>query len=151
MKLFVKLFDLKRIIKEETDSVVIDLEQRKKEIEQKKRIKQIILDSIESHAISFIVGIPDRQAEQIRHGMSKQGNQFLVRLLDYMFDKAKETGSPYRMLGHLRDMHSEDKWPDYSEQLEAFAVGVQSALDDYYEEPEEPEPHLRVVPDEEDV
>jgi len=147
-----KLFDIKKIIKEETDSVIIDLERRKEEIEQKKRIKQIILDSIESHAVSFVVGIPERQAEQIKYGMSKQGNQFLVRLLDYMFDKAKETGSPYRMLRHLRDIHSEDKWPDYSEQLQAFAVGVQSALDDYYGEPEPQskvvKPHLRVVPDE---
>tara|TARA_Y100000310_G_scaffold329338_1_gene398980 strand:+ start:1150 stop:1593 length:444 start_codon:yes stop_codon:yes gene_type:complete len=143
-----KLSDLKRVVKEESDSMVIDLEQKRKEREQKRQIKQIILDSIESHAISLITGIPQEQASQIRFGMSKEGNQYLVRLLNYMYDMSSKKGSKYRMLQHLRDMHSEERWPDYKEQLEAFAVGVQSALDDYYGEPE---PHLRVVPDEEEL
>ena len=60
--------DLRRIIREESEDVVIDFEQKKREREHKARVQQIILDSIESHGISLIVGIPDEQAEQIRNG-----------------------------------------------------------------------------------
>jgi hypothetical protein len=145
--------ELSDTIIEETKNVVIDLAKRREEKKQKERIKKIILDSIESHAVSLIVGIPEEQADQIKYGMAEHGNKFLVRLIEYMFEVSSRTGSPYRMLQHLRDMHSEDKWPTFEEQLEAFSVGIQSALDDYYGDPEEEEEEvkLKLVDDEEDL
>ena len=143
--------DLKRIIREESENVVIDFEQKKREREHKARVQQIILDSIESHGISLIVGIPDEQAEQIRNGMAKHGNAFLHKLLDYMFSLSMDKKSGFRLLQHLKDIHDESLWPSYEEQINAFSKGVTSALEEYYSEPEPEEPRLRLVPDEEEL
>jgi len=138
---------IKDIILEETEKV-ISLNQRKKEIAQKNRIKKIILDSIESHAISLMASIPDYQAEQIKKGMNKQGIAFLEKLLDYMYSTANDPKSGFRMLNHLKQIHSEEFQPSRKEELEAFATGVRSALEDYFPEPEPEEPYLKLVEDE---
>ena len=139
--------DIKKIILEETENV-INLQQRKSQMLQKERIKKIILDSVESHAISLMASVPDHQAEQIRQGIAKHGDAFLKKLLDYMYDSmAKDPKSGFRMLNHLKQIHPPEMQPEYEEELKAFGVGVRSALEDYFPEPE---PHLKLVEDEVD-
>jgi hypothetical protein len=141
--------NIKDIILEETENV-ISFNQRKKEISQKVRIKKIILDSIESHAISLIASIPDYQIEQIKKGMAKHGTAFLERLLDYMYTKADDNKSGFRMLKHLKQIHPKEFQPSHDEEMDAFAVGVKSAIEDYFPEPEPKEPYLKLVEDEVD-